>query len=91
MLLRLPGYSPMPAFGNVVDVPLVTRKARRCRAEVRAALGVDADTKLVLYQFGGQVNLPRPIYSAVYPRLFAWCTTTSARMESRPCGFVSGF
>jgi len=65
LLLRLPGYSPMPAFGNVVDVPLVTRKARRSRAEVRAGLGVSDDAKLVLYQFGGQVNA---LHASASPR-----------------------
>ena len=28
LLLRLPGYCPMPAFKEVVDVPLVVRHAR---------------------------------------------------------------
>ena len=34
-LLRLPGYVPMPAFREAVDVPLVVRKARRPKEEVR--------------------------------------------------------
>ncbi len=34
LLLRLPGYSPMPAFPQVVDVPLVVRKARLTREQV---------------------------------------------------------
>ena len=34
VVLRLPGYSPMPAFKDVVDVPLVVRHARRSREEV---------------------------------------------------------
>ena len=37
-LLRLPGYSPMPAFGEVIDVPLVVRHAQKSRAQVRHAL-----------------------------------------------------
>ena len=35
VLLRLPGYSPMPAFRNTQDVPLVVRHARTPRDEVR--------------------------------------------------------
>lgn len=54
LLLRLPGHTPMPAFRDVVDVPLVVRPLRRDRAETRAALGVPQGAKLVLYQFGGQ-------------------------------------
>lgn len=53
-LLRLPGYCPMPAFRDVIDVPLVVRKARRSREEVRKELGVSDDTKLVIFNFGGQ-------------------------------------
>ena len=34
MLLRLPGYSPMPAFGEVIDVPLVVRHAQKSKAQV---------------------------------------------------------
>ena len=33
-LLRLPGYCPMPAFREIVDVPLVVRKARKTRDQV---------------------------------------------------------
>lgn len=34
MLLRLPGYTPMPAFREVIDVPLVVRKAKKTRSQV---------------------------------------------------------
>ncbi len=34
VLLRLPGYSPMPAFGEVIDVPLVVRHAQKSKAQV---------------------------------------------------------
>ena len=34
LLLRLPGYCPMPAFQEVVDVPLVVRHSRRPALEV---------------------------------------------------------
>ena len=34
LLLRLPGYCPMPAFREVIDVPLVARKAQKTPAQV---------------------------------------------------------
>nr|GMC61301.1 L-arabinokinase-like isoform X1 [Ipomoea batatas] len=35
-LIRLPGYCPMPAFRDVIDVPLVVRRLHKSRAEERA-------------------------------------------------------
>src|SRR5689334_8901380 len=37
LLLRLPGYVPMPAFTAIEDVPLVVRHARKSPAEVWCA------------------------------------------------------
>ncbi|XP_062158055.1 L-arabinokinase-like isoform X1 [Alnus glutinosa] len=53
-LIRLPGYSPMPAFRNVIDVPLVVRRLHKSREEVRKNLGVGDDVKIVIFNFGGQ-------------------------------------
>ncbi|XP_057806534.1 L-arabinokinase-like isoform X2 [Salvia miltiorrhiza] len=53
-VIRLPGYCPMPAFRDAVDVPLVVRRLRRSRAEVRKELGIGEDTKVLIYNFGGQ-------------------------------------
>ncbi|KAG0616552.1 hypothetical protein M758_5G124600 [Ceratodon purpureus] len=53
-LIRLPGYCPMPAFRDAVDVPLVVRDVRRSRKQVRKDLGVSEDVKLLLFNFGGQ-------------------------------------
>ncbi|GLJ10428.1 hypothetical protein SUGI_0128050 [Cryptomeria japonica] len=53
-LLRLPGYCPMPAFRDVIDVPLVVRRTHRSRQEVRKELGIGDDIKLVIFNFGGQ-------------------------------------
>ena len=39
LLLRLPGYCPMPAFKEVVDVPLVVRHSRRSAPEVSFSSG----------------------------------------------------
>uniref|UniRef100_A0A0D9WTU1 GHMP kinase N-terminal domain-containing protein n=1 Tax=Leersia perrieri TaxID=77586 RepID=A0A0D9WTU1_9ORYZ len=55
ILLRLPGYCPMPAFRDVIDVPLVVRGLRRSRSEVRKELGIEANAKVVVFNFGGQV------------------------------------
>ncbi|KAG0479556.1 hypothetical protein HPP92_010414, partial [Vanilla planifolia] len=53
-LLRLPGYCPMPAFRDVIDLPLVVRRLHKSREEVRKELGVGKDVKLVIFNFGGQ-------------------------------------
>jgi UDP:flavonoid glycosyltransferase YjiC (YdhE family) len=57
LLLRLPLHSPepdaFPAFEHIEDVPLIARRARRPRAEVRANLGVPRDAHVVLVSFGG--------------------------------------
>ena len=53
-LLRLPGYVPMPAFREVIDVPLVVRRARRGRDEVRASLGIPPGARVALLMYGGQ-------------------------------------
>lgn len=39
-LLRLPGHVPMPAFREVVDVPMVVRRARRPREQVGKRVGL---------------------------------------------------
>ncbi|AQK66874.1 L-arabinokinase [Zea mays] len=55
ILLRLPGYGPMPAFRNVIDVPLVVRGLRKSRSEVRKELGIEENAKVLVFNFGGQV------------------------------------
>ncbi|KAK9052761.1 hypothetical protein SSX86_029391 [Deinandra increscens subsp. villosa] len=53
-LIRLPGYCPMPAFRDVIDVPLVVRRLHKSRKEVRSEMGISEDVKLVILNFGGQ-------------------------------------
>nr|XP_043640289.1 L-arabinokinase-like [Erigeron canadensis] len=53
-LIRLPGYCPMPAFRDVIDVPLVVRRLHKTRKEVRSEMGISEDVKLVILNFGGQ-------------------------------------
>ncbi|KMZ73213.1 Galactokinase, partial [Zostera marina] len=53
-LLRLPGYCPMPAFRDIIDVPLVVRKPHKSRSEVRKELGIGDNVKVLIINFGGQ-------------------------------------
>ncbi|OIW14364.1 hypothetical protein TanjilG_15718 [Lupinus angustifolius] len=71
-LIRLPGYCPMPAFRDVIDVPLVVRRLHKSAKEVRKELGIDNDVKLVILNFGGQViTYLRPSHS-VKPEPSGW-------------------
>jgi len=57
VLLRLPLHSSAPdafaAFRRIEDVPLVARRARRSRAEVRRECGLAESARVVLLSFGG--------------------------------------
>ncbi|KAI5673041.1 hypothetical protein M9H77_13405 [Catharanthus roseus] len=53
-LIRLPGYCPMPAFRDVIDVPLVVRRLHKSREQVRKELGIGENVKVVILNFGGQ-------------------------------------
>lgn len=53
-LIRLPGYCPMPAFRDVIDVPLVVRRLHKTREQVRKELGIGEEVKMVILNFGGQ-------------------------------------
>ncbi|XP_062098515.1 L-arabinokinase-like isoform X2 [Humulus lupulus] len=53
-LIRLPGYCPMPAFRDVIDVPLVVRRLHKSRKEVRKEQGIEEEVKLAILNFGGQ-------------------------------------
>lgn len=56
-LLRLPGYVPMPAFREIVDVPMVVRPARRTREETRRdflSASSPGAQKMVVFIYGGQ-------------------------------------
>ncbi|XP_016515523.2 L-arabinokinase isoform X1 [Nicotiana tabacum] len=53
-VIRLPGYCPMPAFRDVIDVPLVVRRLHKTREQVRKELGILDSQKVLIYNFGGQ-------------------------------------
>jgi hypothetical protein len=51
MLLRLPFHGPMEAFRRVEDIPLVARKSNREKKEIRMALSLPEDKRIVLVGF----------------------------------------
>ncbi|CAN4085020.1 unnamed protein product [Withania somnifera] len=53
-VIRLPGYCPMPAFRDVIDVPLVVRRLHKTREKVQEELGILDSQKVLIYNFGGQ-------------------------------------
>ena len=53
LFLRLPFHGPCDAFPVLRDIPMVARRARCPRAEVRRRLGLSADRPTVLLSFGG--------------------------------------
>jgi L-arabinokinase len=57
LLLRLPLYSSdadaFSAFQTIEDVPLIARRARTTRCQVRSELGLDPQARVVLLSFGG--------------------------------------
>jgi hypothetical protein len=53
LLLRLPLYGDLAAFSRICDVPLVARTATRLRDDVRRALGLPQNQRVVLLSFGG--------------------------------------
>jgi hypothetical protein len=59
-LFRLPLHGALPAFRGVRDVPHLVNRARRPRAQVQAALGLDPrdPRPLVLVSFGGFGSVP---------------------------------
>ncbi|KAI3692323.1 hypothetical protein L6452_32137 [Arctium lappa] len=88
-LIRLPGYCPMPAFRDVVDVPLVVRRPRKSRKEVRQELGISEDKKVVILNFGGQesrvLNVVVPVWSASVPSDFKLIICLSRYHQLRDC------
>ena len=50
-LLRLPFHCPMPAFGKVVDVPLLAGPGRRDRKRLASLTGADPSKTLALLSF----------------------------------------
>lgn len=52
-LLRLPFAGKLEAFRRVEDIPLVARRARRSRHEVRQSLGIADGLRIGLISFGG--------------------------------------
>jgi L-arabinokinase len=53
LFLRLPFSGPCDAFKTIRDIPMIARRARRAREEVRRALGLDGSSPVILLSFGG--------------------------------------
>ena len=53
LALRLPMWGGFETMPNVQDLPFVARRSQRPPAEVRAALGIPRDSRVVLPSFGG--------------------------------------
>lgn len=53
LALRLPMWGGFETMPNVHDLPFVARRSQRQPVEVRAALGIPPDTRVVLTSFGG--------------------------------------
>lgn len=61
---RLPMYGGFETFSRLRDLPLVARVARQSRAEVRAQVGLPAETPLVLVSLGGYGARGIDVYAA---------------------------
>lgn len=53
LFLRLPFHGDCDAFKAIRDIPMIARRARRPRQEVRHTLGLDGSRPVILLSFGG--------------------------------------
>lgn len=53
LFLRLPFHGPCGAFKNIQDIPMIARRTRHSREEVRRRLGLDGSRPVILLSFGG--------------------------------------
>jgi hypothetical protein len=53
LFLRLPFHGPCDAFPTVRDIPMIARRSRRSRHEVRRRLGLPETRPVILLSFGG--------------------------------------
>ena len=68
LLLRTPLAGDLSVFPNIVDIPIIARRARRSRTAVREELGISNGTPLVLLSFGGHgFHVPYEVYVNKYP------------------------
>ncbi|HMK65007.1 MAG TPA: hypothetical protein VK564_04380 [Thermodesulfobacteriota bacterium] len=64
LALRLPFHGPMEAFRRVEDIPLVARKSNRGKSEIRKALSLPEDKRIVLIGFS-QVDLSKEAFGKI--------------------------
>ena len=61
LLLRTPLSDSLDVFPRIIDIPLITRKSKHNKAEIRRLFGIPADTRTALISFGGMgCNLLQP-------------------------------
>ncbi|MBI4737868.1 MAG: glycosyl transferase [candidate division NC10 bacterium] len=53
LFLRLPFHGPCDAFKSIRDIPMIARRTRHSREEVRRMLGLDGARPVILLSFGG--------------------------------------
>lgn len=53
LFLRLPFHGDCEAFKVIRDIPMIARRARRSREEVRRLMGLDGSRPVILLSFGG--------------------------------------
>ena len=53
LFLRLPFHGPCDAFPVVRDIPMIARRSRRSRQEIRQRLGLPETRPVILLSFGG--------------------------------------
>ena len=53
LLLRLPFHGGCGAFKRIRDIPMIARRSRRSRDEVRGLLGLNGARPVILLSFGG--------------------------------------
>jgi hypothetical protein len=102
-LLRLPLHSTsedaFPSFKAVEDVPLIARRARTTRREVRRVLGLGYETRLVLLSFGGFTargldltalgRWPDYLFLVAPPLEAGEAPPNVVALNETPCDFVS--
>ena len=88
VLYRLPLHGDkaeaFPAFRRIEDVPLIARRARRQRSEVRHELGLPEEAKVVLLSFGGFSARGLDFEAFGRWRDYVFVTTPPMRVDQSP-------
>jgi hypothetical protein len=97
MALRLPFHGPMEAFRRVEDIPLVARKSKREKKEIRKALSLPEDKRIVLVGFSrvalskkafGKINKLSSRYLFLIRSPLQWNSPCFRKIEGSAASFV---